>query len=66
MNVLTKKGRRIRSLEIHMQSARSYEEWRGLAEELDRENGLDHWRAIDDCALYDARVLRKRHLDYFP
>lgn len=46
-----------------MHDSTCYEEWKSLAEELDRVYGREKWRRQDESPLYDARVLRKRIQD---
>lgn len=41
-------------------NASTYGEWKQLAEELDRLQGLDKWRADDESTLFDCRILSKR------
>lgn len=46
----------LRSLE----SARTYAEWREAALAYDRARGLDGWRALEACPLYDHALVRRR------
>lgn len=59
----TAKGRQLREIQRKMQNVSSYEEWQALAEEEDKINGYDVWRAKDESSLYDSSVLRQRITD---
>lgn len=43
-----------------MEKADTYSQWAELAEEYDRENGLDEWKQDDACETYDYRAVRQR------
>ena len=53
-------NRRRRDLEEKLHRATTYEEWQGLAAELDKIEGMDVWKATDASPLYDSKVLKRR------
>lgn len=59
----TAKGHEILRLNDEMTKAKTYAEWRALAEDLDMVRGVDHWRNNDISPLFDNRKLRKRIVD---
>ena len=56
----TAKGRRLKCLNQEMAKARSYQEWKVLAEEEDLVNGFASWRNKNESSLYDYNVLAHR------
>jgi len=52
------RGRKLRRTRAAMNNANSYDEWHETALELDRQLGLDQWRAEDDSRWYHTAVLR--------
>ncbi|MGM0563345.1 MAG: DUF3336 domain-containing protein [Pseudomonadota bacterium] len=49
-----------RRLERDLRHAQTYSEWKGIARELDRLDGLDDWRADDRCGDYNFLLIRNR------
>lgn len=44
----------------HLRAAQSYAEWAQLAQEYDREQGLDQWKRTEPSRSYDHRLIRNR------
>eukprot|EP01041_Mallomonas_annulata_P011153 gene11153-23313_t len=63
VDILSEKGNRKRKIQLNMENANSYGEWKHLAEQLDEMLGLTKWREIENSPLYDSRVLKKRIYD---
>jgi hypothetical protein len=59
----TKKGQARRAIVERMNNALTFTSWRRAAQDLDKLNGVDEWRTIDECAFYDHRLIRKRIQD---
>ncbi|MBD2858993.1 DUF3336 domain-containing protein [Spongiibacter sp. KMU-158] len=57
----------MKKLEKRMEKAASYDEWRELALEHDRNSGREHWKKVDKTSLYDYASIRSRieRLRYF-
>mmetsp|Transcript_38702 Transcript_38702/g.121293 ORF Transcript_38702/g.121293 Transcript_38702/m.121293 type:complete len:819 (-) Transcript_38702:163-2619(-) len=62
MNHFTRNGRQISLTRRALHSSRSYEEWLGYAERLDKLEGNDAWRKSPESNIYDQRLLR-RHIE---
>lgn len=60
---LTAKGRLRREIMEKMNSAMNFASWRRAALDLDRLNGVDKWRTIEESSFYDHKLLRKRITD---
>ena len=56
----TAKGRILKRLGNEMNKARTYKEWKVLAEEEDAVNGFSSWRDKNESSLYDYHVLARR------
>lgn len=52
-----------RSLQEQIALAATYDEWLAAAQELDRVDENDAWRASNDSALFDAGLLRRHTLE---
>jgi TAG lipase/steryl ester hydrolase/phospholipase A2/LPA acyltransferase len=52
--------REIKKVETQLNEAKSYTEWKRIAERLDYLRGYDKWRLHDESSLFDCAVLRKR------
>lgn len=59
----TENGKKVKEIHLQMEQARSYDEWKLLAEAEDRIHGYDKWRESDESTMYDCRVLNKRISD---
>jgi TAG lipase/steryl ester hydrolase/phospholipase A2/LPA acyltransferase len=59
-HIFSEKERIRRRLEERLVNAKSYEEWREVAEQIDVLDGNDVWRSEDQSPLIDARILRRR------
>ena len=57
---LSKAEREQKKVTKELNTARSYGEWKKVAERLDYLRGDDKWRLQDESSLYDCNVLRKR------
>jgi TAG lipase / steryl ester hydrolase / phospholipase A2 / LPA acyltransferase len=57
----------VKNLEKKLDNAKSYDEWRELALEHDRNSGREHWKKVDKTGLYDYASIRSRieRLRYF-
>ena len=51
---------RLKKLEVAMDEATSYDEWKHAAIEHDKESGADHWRRVDPSTRYDFVSVRRR------
>lgn len=51
---------RLKKLEVAMDEATSYDEWKHAAIEHDKESGADHWRRVDPSTRYDFVSIRSR------
>lgn len=58
---LTPKGRELRRVEEGMANAKSYDEWKALADEHDSITGQQFWRNDSKrCSLFNVRVIKRR------
>ena len=57
---LSKAEREQKDVLIQLAKAKTYVEWRHMAERLDFMRGNDKWRMADKSSLYDFQVLKKR------
>jgi hypothetical protein len=46
-------------LRARMRAAKTYQQWKDAASELDSYLQFDEWKAIDEDAFYDWRLVRK-------
>ena len=53
-------ARRLKALQKDLDHASSYEEWREIALEFDRESGLDEWKLRQNSDSYDHHLIRSR------
>jgi hypothetical protein len=57
---LTESGRKEKGLMHKLRTAKSYDDWKRIAGELDALRGHDLWRRTDSSTLYDHHTLQKR------
>lgn len=53
-------ARRLKALQKDLDRAQSYEEWREIALEFDRESGLEEWKLRQNSDFYDHHLIRSR------
>jgi len=53
-------ARRLKALQKDLDNAQSYEEWREIALEFDRESGLEEWKLRQNSDAYDHHLIRSR------
>lgn len=58
----TEIGRKEKQLLNELAEATSFTDWQNVALKLDELRGVDEWRKIDECQLYDNKTLTKRIL----
>jgi TAG lipase/steryl ester hydrolase/phospholipase A2/LPA acyltransferase len=59
----TERGRLRREIINRMHNAVNFTTWKRAALDLDRLNGDDTWRTVDESSFYDHKLLRKRIAD---
>ena len=52
--------KRIKSLQLDLDNANTYEEWREIAIDFDKETGLEDWKQRQTSEHYDHNLIRSR------
>ncbi|MCK5881841.1 MAG: DUF3336 domain-containing protein [Sinobacterium sp.] len=53
-------SKKLKELELNLDNAESYEEWREIALEYDSVSGLDEWKVRQTSEFYDHHLIRSR------